>query len=43
MVSQIQLWESSSMDWAKEYGFKNYDGAKRLYKNAEFNIRGNTL
>ena len=25
---------SSSMDWAKEYGFKDHDGAKRLYKNA---------
>ena len=25
---------SSSMDWAKEYGFRDHDGAKRLYKNA---------
>ncbi len=25
---------SSSMDWAKEYGFKNHDGAKKLYNNA---------
>ena len=25
---------SSSMDFAKEYGFKDHDGAKRLYKNA---------
>ena len=25
---------SSSMDWAKEYGFKDHDGAKKLYKNA---------
>ena len=25
---------SSSMNWAKEYGFKNHDGAKKLYNNA---------
>ena len=25
---------SSSMDWAKEYGFRDHDVAKRLYKNA---------
>ena len=25
---------SSSMDFAKEYGFKSHDGAKNLYKNA---------
>ena len=25
---------SSSMDFAKEYGFKTHDGAKKLYKNA---------
>ena len=25
---------SSSMDWAKEYGFKNHNGAKKLYNNA---------
>ena len=25
---------SSSMDYAKEYGFKSHDGAKKLYKNA---------
>ena len=25
---------SSSMDWAKEYGFKNHDGAEKLYNNA---------
>ena len=25
---------SSSMDWAKENGFKTDDGAKKLYKNA---------
>ena len=25
---------SSSIDWAKEYGFKNHDGAKKLYNNA---------
>ena len=25
---------SSSMDFAKEYGFRDHDGAKRLYKNA---------
>ena len=25
---------SSSMDFAKEYGFKSDDGAKKLYKNA---------
>ena len=25
---------SSSMDYAKEYGFRDHDGAKRLYKNA---------
>ena len=25
---------SSSMDWAKEYGFKNHDGAKKLYNKA---------
>ena len=23
-----------SMDFAKEYGFKSHDGAKKLYKNA---------
>ena len=25
---------SSSMDFAKEYGFRSHDGAKKLYKNA---------
>ena len=25
---------SSSMDFAKEYGFRSHDGAKNLYKNA---------
>ena len=25
---------SSSMDYAKESGFKSHDGAKKLYKNA---------
>ena len=25
---------SSSMDYAKEYGFKSHDGAKKLYQNA---------
>ena len=25
---------SSSMDFAKEYGFRDHDGAKKLYKNA---------
>ena len=25
---------SSSMDFAKEYGFKTHDGAKKLYQNA---------
>ena len=25
---------SSSMDFAKEHGFRNDDGAKKLYKNA---------
>ena len=25
---------SSSMDFAKEYGFKSDNGAKKLYKNA---------
>ena len=25
---------SSLMDFAKEYGFKTHDGAKKLYKNA---------
>ena len=25
---------SSSMDFAKEYGFRSHDGAKKLYQNA---------
>ena len=25
---------SSSMDFAKEYGFRSHDGAKKLYKNS---------
>ena len=25
---------SSSIDFAKEYGFKSHDGAKKLYQNA---------
>ena len=30
----IQLWVSSSMDFASEDGFKTDDGAKKLYQNA---------
>ena len=33
-VFEDTVMASSSMDFAKEYGFRSHDGAKKLYKNA---------
>jgi hypothetical protein len=33
-IDMVSAEDGKSMDWAKEYGFRDHDGAKRLYKNA---------